>query len=162
MNWIFIGETTRISGRYFLFGQCYTFTGTIDKLVDCDTKCYSQPVKQTIMKHYIVELNDIAYHIPFVVATEIPEPIEAHDMPRIEAAYRDFIDKTPNMVAEWEKATGIYIGARKSIEQIEYANEVKYKSFIEAIRLRDERTTEEERQRVLGLGNNDSSKEEKI
>lgn len=137
MSWIWIQETTKISDRWFLFGECYEYTDTSDRLVDCFTRCVkgkiTQSIKQTIRKHYHVEVEGIVYYIPKDIAVDVPEPLEGHDVPRQELYARLYTDDTTDMIAEWRKATGIDISAKKREDKADYADEIKNARIIKEV-----------------------------
>lgn len=133
MKWIWIGETTKIGDKWFLFGQCYEYTTIETKLVDCWTACSDNRLnaimKQTIMPHYIVPVNNVTYSVPALVGVEVSAPIQDHDQPRQELAWRGYIDRTPDMIKAWKKASGVDISAKERMDKADYRDESAYKAI---------------------------------
>lgn len=138
-KWIYINETIRVDEKLFLFGRCYEFTEFQDLMVDCDLKSSRERVRRMRERHYRVWIDEVSYWIPGYFCTVIPSPIEGHELARIDLPNRDYIARTnaEDFFKIWEEATGVNLRVKKSVDKASYANELRYKPMIDAIRKRD-------------------------
>jgi uncharacterized repeat protein (TIGR02543 family) len=149
--WVWIAHNVNVDNRWFLGGQCYELTGEEYKLVDCWTRIPCLDVSQRAMKHFIVKVDSTYYSIPEVAATLVKEPLEGHEVPRQELPYRDYLDKTKDIIAEWKKASGVDISAKTREDKADYVNEGKYFEMLKQIRERDEESLAAEMIRIKSL-----------
>ena len=104
-NIILFTYTIEVNGKYFLRHEQYAYTSTLMKQVDCIT-CGGNN-KYKMMKHYVIEHEEVTYEVPEDAVVEYAETYPPEYVDKANMIYKEFSDNIVDYKKEIKRLLGI-------------------------------------------------------